>query len=167
MAESGQEKTEDATPRRRLEARKKGTVAKSQDLTNALVVLALVMVFPTAVSQLGSGFMQGITRGFKDIPQDVTGASLSRYTNMILQPTLLGLAAIMFTAMGVGVASSFAQVGFVLSTEALNPSLAKLNPANGLKRLFSFAATFEGLKATMKTLVFMGLAWSAIQGSWD
>jgi flagellar biosynthesis protein FlhB len=84
----------------------------------------------------------------------------------MLGPSLPGLAMIAVTALGVGLCLNFAQVGFVMSGEAMQPSLAKLNPFTGLKRLFSARAGFEGGKAVFKTLVFGLVAWTSIASSW-
>src|SRR5205807_2541783 len=128
--ETAQERTEEATPRRRLEARRKGTVAKSTELTSSLVVLGLVLTMPVAASQLGLGFMSGMQNGIRNIPTDLNFSSIKLYCWSVASPCLIGLGMIIATAMVIGVASNFAQVGFVLSGEALMPSFAKLNPMN-------------------------------------
>jgi flagellar biosynthetic protein FlhB len=165
MSESSQEKTEEATPRRRLQARRKGTVTRSSDLNNALVLLALILVLPVAISRIGQGFMLGMTTAFRSLPTDLSFSSMSRFGMSVAQPSLVGLVLLMATAMGVGLACNFAQVGFVMSGESLTPSLSKLNPANGLKRLFSMSATFEGFKAAVKSALFMYVGWTAIQSA--
>src|SRR5437868_1380573 len=137
MPETAQERTEEATPKRRREARRKGTVARSQDLTSALVVFALLMVLPTAISLLGGGFMTSVKTGLSKIPTSTDFSQLSAQTWTLLQPALAGLLLIVATAMIIGVASSVGQVGLVLSADTLTPSFNKLNPLNGLKRLFS------------------------------
>ncbi len=167
MPESAQEKTEDATPRRRRDARRKGTVAKSNDLTSALVVFALLMVLPTAIGMLGTGFMTGIKTGLTNIPTSTDIRAIGGRSLSILQPAFGGLLLIIATAMAVGVASNLGQVGFVLSAEALTPSFNKLNPLNGLKKLFSRQSAFEGMKASLKSGIFIFLAWSVISANWN
>jgi flagellar biosynthetic protein FlhB len=54
-----------------------------------------------------------------------------------------------------------------LSGEALNPSLSRVNPLSGMKRLFSRRAVFEGFKAAFKAGLFTLVAWSAIQSHWN
>ncbi len=166
MAETAQERTEEATPKRRLEARRKGTVTRSNDLNGALVLLALILVFPAALGRLGAGFMTSMTTGFSSMPKVLTATTLAPYFGSVIQPALAGLALILGTCMIVGLVSNFAQVGFVLSAESLMPSFAKLNPANGIKRLFSFSAGFEGFKAALKACLFMYVGWTAIQSAW-
>lgn len=162
MADTAQEKTEQATARRRTEARRKGTVAKSQDLTGAIMLIAVVAMMPTAIAALGNGFSQSVTLGLRRLPTDVDIGRIGAYVINVLRPTLLGLAYVIGTALLAGLAANFGQVGLVMSGEALNPSLARLNPLNGLKRLFSFSATFQGLKALAKCLLFGWIAYNAI-----
>lgn len=71
------------------------------------------------------------------------------------------------TAMGIGLATNFGQVGFLLSGEAMNPRLDRLNPIAGFKRIFSFPATFEGLKAVGKSVAFGWLAFSVLAANWN
>lgn len=166
MPESGQERTEQATPRRRQQARRKGTVAKSNDLTGSLVLMALIMVLPIAIGKIGEGLMAGMVVNFRHLPTELSQETLGQYCLNLAQPALAGLGMIVGTAMLLGIAINFGQVGFVISGEALTPSFAKLNPANGLKRMFSFSASFEGLKASAKCGIFIYLAWSVISSSW-
>lgn len=167
MAESSQERTEEATPRRRRDARRKGTVAKSQDLVSALAILSLLIVLPTSLSMIGSGLMQGLRVGLGQTADGADFRTIGDTFWRIAQPALGGLALLIGTLMVVGVTANFAQVGFVLSGEALQPSFNKLNPVNGLKRLFSRQAAFEGFKASAKSALFMYLVWSVLDSSRD
>lgn len=167
MAEmTGQERTEEATPRKRQQARRKGTVAKSHDLTSAAVTVALLLVMPFALGNLGSAFQWTIRKGFSNIPQSVDSNTVGRYMLGTLQQPLLAFVPILAVAMIVGVAMNFAQVGFVLSGETLTPNLNKINPLSGIKRLFSATAAVDGVKALLKSLLFSYLAWTAIQSQW-
>jgi flagellar biosynthetic protein FlhB len=68
--------------------------------------------------------------------------------------------------MGVGLVCGFLQVGLVLSPEAMIPTLTKLDPFQGAKRLFSVRSNMEGAKAVAKSLLFGWLVWSSISSSW-
>jgi flagellar biosynthetic protein FlhB len=164
---SGAERTEEATPRRRTQARRKGTVAKSTELTNAVVIIALLMILPSAIRALGDAFTQSIHVGFSQIPTTLDHGEIGRFSWRVLQGPLMAFLPILAVAMVAGVAMNFAQVGFVLSTESLTPNLGKLNPLNGIKRLFSPVAAVDGIKATLKSALFGYLAYSAIQSHWN
>ncbi len=155
MAESSsQERTEEATPRRRQDARKKGTVAKSQELVSALVLLSVALMGPTVVGKLGDGFKIGLARGLSLPVAEPSMGNLMHNVWSVAAPSLPGLALLLGCIMFVGVSVNLAQVGFVLSAESMKPNFAKLNPFNGVKRLFSFNASFEGMKAVIKSGLF-------------
>lgn len=166
MAEQAGEKTEAPTPRRRQEARKQGTVAKSTDLTGALALLACAFILPSLASNLGSGVIHSLRLGVGAPPDSVTFSEVMRYAQVVSLPALAAIAPLFLVVMAVGLTSNFAQVGFVLSGEAMKPKLEKLNPAQGFKRLFSMRSTFEGLKALAKMLLFGGIAYAVIRSKW-
>ncbi|MCW5943956.1 MAG: flagellar biosynthesis protein FlhB [Fimbriimonadaceae bacterium] len=166
MAESGQEKTEDATPRRRQDARKKGTVVKSQDLVGALSLLALLLAGPSAVKLMGTGFGEAMRIGIGTASNDGSLNMVREHFLATLRPTLPGLGLLVMTAMVVGVCANYAQVGFVLSAEAMSPRLEKIDPFKGAQRLFSARVLVEGFKAVLKTGLFGYIVWSSIQASW-
>jgi flagellar biosynthetic protein FlhB len=154
------EKTEEATPKRRLEARKKGTVAKSQDLTSAVVIAAMLIALPSILGNLGTAMMHSLHYGYNNIPTDLDRASISRYGWGVLMGPLVAALPIFAIALMVGLGMNFAQVGFQLSSQAMVPNFQRLNPAQGIKRLFSASAGMEGAKACFKTGLFAFLAWS-------
>lgn len=166
MADDAGEKTESATPKRRQDARRKGTVAKSNDLTGSLVLLAVAMVLPSASSTFGRGILTAMQGGLVQAPQEFSALTIQQRAFAVLQPAGLSFAMVVGTAMAVGLMANFAQVGFVLSAEAMAPSLTKLNPLNGFKRLFSMRATVEGLKAIAKSLLFGLIAFNVLKANW-
>lgn len=167
MAEdSSQEKTEEATPRRKQDARKKGTVAKSIDLNSALLMVILIVMMPAIVAGFGRAFTTSLKTGFSTMPMDVSFGSMTRYIWTVASPGLIALAPLLGIAMVVGVASNLGQVGFMMSTEAISPKLEKLNPLNGLKRLLSKDSIVETIKASVKTALFAYIAWKVISDNW-
>ncbi len=165
MAEnSGQEKTEQATPRKRAKAREDGQVAKSQDLTAAaslaaaMVLLYLfgqhifVVMLAATRSLLGHEFAANPTR------LDDLGA-MSGYAGSIalhaLAPILLGLALAALLA-------SFGQVGFLLTSKPLVPKFSKLNPLKGAKQLVNLRAGVRFLQSLGKLAVVIGVGYAFI-----
>lgn len=165
--DSGQERTEEATPRRRQQARRKGTVAKSQDLNSALMICAMIMVLPSVFSGLGLAFRQSFVEALRSVPEEVSPTTMLQFGWTQVSGPLVAFIPLLAVIMGIGLVSNFAQVGFVLSAESMKPNFNKLNPMAGLKRMFSAQATVEGLKATIKSLLFGYLAWSCILARWD
>lgn len=165
--QSAQERTEDATPRRRQQARKKGTVTKSQDLTSALVVAALLIALPALGSRLGEAFLTSFQRSAATIPADANLNSINGFVWQSAQAPVFAFIVLGALLMTVGLVSNFAQVGFHFTADTLQPSLAKLNPINGMKRLFSMQAGFEGVKALAKSLIFAFIAYGVIAANWE
>ena len=149
MAEN---KTEKATPKKRQEARKKGQVARSQDINGAVVMLASVL----ALSAFGPGMYQRMadaTVGILDLIKDpsvVDRKGVGELFTTIVGHVLAGIAPIVFVCAAAGVVASVGQVGFKPSLKAVAPDFKKLNPAHGLKNMFSPNAAFEAVKSTLK-----------------
>jgi flagellar biosynthetic protein FlhB len=149
MAEN---KTEKATPKKRQEARKKGQVARSQDVNGAVVMLASVL----ALSAFGPGMyhrmadaMVGILELIKE-PSVVDRKGIGQLFMEIGGHVLVGIAPIVIVCAIAGVLANVLQVGFKPSAQALKPDFKKLNPTAGLKQLFSPNSAVEAVKSTLK-----------------
>lgn len=160
------ERTEEATPRKRQEARKKGTVAKSADLAGAVSLFVAAFMLPGILSALGSGVFTTLNSSIIEAPREISASSVMGYFSALLYPALLALAPLVLVLMAVGLVTNFAQVGFVLSGEAMKPSFEKINPLAGFKRLFSARTSFEGIKAVFKMLLFSWIAYAAVSSEW-
>jgi flagellar biosynthetic protein FlhB len=167
MAETSQERTEQATDKRKREARKKGTVAKSVDLNHAASTIALLMTLPLALSKLASAMLGTMRFALANPTEDPSFSGLQHRFLTCLVPVLPGIAIIMAVAVGVALVSNFAQVGLVFSPEALAPNFAKMNPLEGFKRMLSSRGAFETGKAALKAILFGYLAYSAIMSRWS
>jgi flagellar biosynthesis protein FlhB len=162
------EKTEKATPRKRQEVRKKGQVAKSTDLTTAIVLFAVFLFL-----HFGGGWAgKKIYFLFRHSLQDymlfsLTEESLHRLFVDILKQTALILGPVMLVALFAGILANYMQVGFLFSTEAIQMKWSKINPIQGFQRIFSLKAIVELLKSMLK-IVFVGIVtFSVIWFHWD
>ena len=166
MPETSGEKTEKATPKRRQEARGKGTVVRSQDLVGAVGTVALLATLPLAATMIGNGALNAFRGAMHDLPQIPTPGDLTGVALRSSGPMLGGLALLLAVAVGAGLLSNVGQVGFKISPEALNPNLAKLNPMTGLQRLLSKQGAVDTLKGVAKTLLFGYLAYGVLRDAW-
>jgi flagellar biosynthetic protein FlhB len=146
------ERTEAATPRRRQDARKEGKVAKSQELSSALVLLSgacVLYLFGGSLLNELVGLMR-LHLG-ESLRIELTPA---RAHGVILDTTVhagMALAPFMAVVMAVAYLSNLVQVGFLTSSTALTFKWERLNPAMGLKRLLSpKRALVEALKSPLK-----------------
>ncbi len=157
-------RTEEATPRRREEAKRQGQVPFSNELVNALVLLAGVlglMSFGPAVGEAMLGvFRHELTHAYRpDLGPAETAALFQRAVFSLLA----ALAPLFGVLVAVGIATSIAQVGFDINTEKLELKLDRLNPANGWKRLFSMAAVVRGGLAILKVIALGVVAYVIIE----
>lgn len=166
MADNGQEKTEQPTDRRKKEARKKGTVAKSMDLVGACAFMGVLMVLPMIMTKGFHGFSLGFQSALKAASGEPSVANVNRALVLAVQPMLPSLFLLLAVAMCVGVIGNVAQVGFAISAEAIIPSFQKINPLNGFKRLFGKPALFDLAKGLFKLFIFSWMTFAAIRDDW-
>ncbi len=145
------EKTEKATPKKRQDSRKKGQVAKSQDINTAVNLIAVFAV----LAMMGSFMYEQITGLMIDIFQNkmlenITMENMQTLLIDILKMMGLTLAPVFAAAVLSGVLSNIMQVGFMLSTESIQFKLDKLDPIKGAKRIFSLRALVELVKSILK-----------------
>ncbi|RMG27038.1 MAG: EscU/YscU/HrcU family type III secretion system export apparatus switch protein [Armatimonadetes bacterium] len=167
MPDTSQERTEQATPRKRQRVRREGTVAKSTDLTTAGVFLALAVGLPLAFGGLAYGILQTMQNGLAPSATTLSLHALSEHLAKTMGPAGIALLPVLFLAMGAGVATSLAQVGFHLSAEPLAPKFNRINPIEGFKRLLSRRSFFELAKTLAKLGILGWIAWKDLSSNWD
>ena len=165
MAEdSFQERTEPATEKKRSEARQRGTVMKSIELNSAVGLFFGLLILYVSGNALAVGMADLMRETFvnagstrvtaNEVHSIVTGAIVK--AGIIVAPLCLGLFVI-------GLGTSFAQVGFVFSPEALQPKWEKLNPLTGMKKiLVSRRSMVELAKNLLKVTIVGGIAYAAL-----
>ncbi len=169
MAEGqDQEKTEQATPKKREEARKKGQIAQSREIPSVMVLLSALSVFYFAggwmFKQL-SDVMRGV---FAQLVQRSFGNEAAHELLwQIFKQLFILLAPLLAAIILAGVISNLVQTGFLLTGETLTPKLSKLNPINGVKRLFSLRSSMEVVKAILKVIIVGGMAYATLLGEMD
>lgn len=151
------EKTEAPTPRRREEARRKGQVARSQDLSSALLLLGGM----ACLRMFGPNMLRSL---IETIQRFATVSTHEEATRIDVAPLMWSVVLAILTAAGpvmlglvlLALASHLVQVGFLLTGEPLTPNLNKINPINGVKRLFTMR-TLVQLAMNLAKLTFISL----------
>jgi len=166
--ETGQERTEQATQKRRQDAKKKGQVARSKDLNTAVILL----VSGGCLYSFGHYFSRDIVLMLKD------GLTLSReqlmandaMTLSLMNGTLLGLKFFIPIAVCLIVATILSSVslgGWVFSSEAFRPKFERLSILKGFKRMFSFRGLVDLGKSFGKCsivlAVLISVAWNYLE----
>lgn len=162
------EKTEEATPKRKEEARKKGQVVKSQEFNSAVVLLAgfsaLGIFGPFIYEQMARFTTLLLGTLYRE---DLTVNSLAALFQQASVVTIYAALPVVGATLLAGVVANFAQVGVLFSTEALAVKLERLNPIEGLKRMFSFRSLAEMIKSIAKVAMVGFLAYSTISANFD
>ncbi len=165
MADDFQEKTEQPTPKKLDEARKKGDVAKSMEVNSAFSLL-FGLLFLWAMSSL---FFRQFTTLFYNVMNagyltEITQTSVRYYFVQGLIHFGSLVAIFMGGIMLIGIASSLVQVGFLFTLEPLKPKSDRLNPLKGFKKIiFSKRSLEELVKNTIKLVVILYVAYHAIK----
>ncbi|TRW48839.1 flagellar type III secretion system protein FlhB [Aliidiomarina halalkaliphila] len=159
--DSDQEKTEPATPRRLQKAREEGQVARSRELTTFVLllggVIGLYSLSSLLYEQLGlvmeGAFLFERQQAFETEPMLANVFELAERTLWSLMPLFALMVVLALTAPAL-------LGGWIVSAKGMKPQLSKLNPAKGLKRIFSSQALAELGKAIAKTTLVGGvLVW--------
>jgi flagellar biosynthesis protein FlhB len=159
-SENDQDKTEPATSKKLEDARKKGQVANSREITSVAVLLSAMMVFYFAGNwmfmQVGEVMRDLFTKaGFFQLGFESAHVLLwylFKKVIIIIMPLLLVVAV-------AGIFGNVAQVGFMMTGETLVPKLSKINPIEGIKRLFSLKGLIELIKSILKVIIIGGMAY--------
>ena len=136
MAGEHGEKTEAPTPKRRKEAREKGQVAKSQDLPAAIVMLAGLL----GLQWLGPGLWRkllAVMRGALSADGPVTGTELVPTAGATAATVMWAMLPVLVVVFLAALVTLLWQVGLLFTWHPLTPSLNRLNPLQGIKRMFS------------------------------
>lgn len=168
MAEeqSSQEKTEEATPKRLREARKKGQVAKSRDLNTVIILIAGFGLLVFLIPQYYESFRQSILDTFpfakmSSIDNEklllFLAASFRSFFLSIL-PYLLGLLLI-------AVAVGFFQIGPIFSPEPVKFQMKRINIVENVKNMFKVTTLVELVKNIVKVVLIFYLAYLVIRAN--
>lgn len=162
-----QEKTEKATPKKVQDSRKKGQVAKSQELPAALILTMSFASFLMLGNYYKTHFFNLFGNMFENwLMMELTPGNLGDFFAAILLEIALLLAPIFAIVIIVGVVGNLVQFGFLLATEPIQPKLSKLNPIEGFKRMFSMRSIVEFLKSLLKVIIIAVVVYSIISNEW-
>ncbi len=153
------EKTEKATPQKRREARKKGQVAKSIEVSSSLMLLSFFLFLLV----YGKYFAMNILGLFQDffssyLLLDLTESSTQKLfvdVTVLTIQIVLPILAVLFV---VGLLANYLQIGFLLTTANLKFDFKKINPLEGAKRIFSMRSLVDLLKNVLKIVL---IGWTA------
>lgn len=165
MSEQDQDRSEQATPFKLQEAKRRGQVAKSLDINSFFLIAgALVIAWLSGERMIVDGLR-------------ISKSILGHAANLDFRvPSLVGwftdialaagsmLAPLFVVMVILGILSNMAQTGPIFSMFPLKPDPKRLNPIQGFKRVFSATTLFQALKTFAKLGLFAAVAYGVITG---
>lgn len=164
MAEGGGgDKTEEPTPHRLREAREKGQVAKSREVTTAFLLLLSYFLFRYLGEYMWNHLVTMTQAIFQLIPE-ARNFNLS-FASYLLLLGLQAMAFVLLPIFGITFIASFlaeaVQTGLVFAADPLSPKIERINPLEGFKRMFSLQGFVELVKSLLKIIIVFYIAWYA------
>ena len=163
MGEESGEKTEQPTPHKLQEARKKGQAAKSKDLTAAFMLIVAFYSLKASAEYIWDKIIDFFFRTVTLIPESF-GVQLAG--DLLLEMLFVTVTAVlpMFIAnMIVALILESLQAGFLLSFQAIEPDIKKLDFVQGMKKFFSLKQYVELVKSLCKMFVVICIIYFAIK----
>jgi len=166
MADNDGDKTEPATPRRRMEARQQGQIARSHDLTSSVSLIGGLLLMKwfgpqliLALKEIVASLLSGPSMA--DLGTKLIGVQVLHCLGRISTAMAPMLAGAMFLVIVVNIA----QVGLNFSPQRLAINFAALNPARGFNKIFGFRQSAPQLLINILKVSLVALVgWSAISG---
>ncbi len=163
MPEQNGDKSQDATPHRRQQAREQGQVAKSQDLGSAVLLIIGVL----CMLALGEGLVEFFGRfslqqlGSKAWLSADVDFAVTQFNGILLglSPVVLPIFGILFVG---AICVNVAQVGFLFLPDKLAPDITRLNPITGLGRLFSMTSVMRLIFGIFKIMIIAAVAYLSL-----
>lgn len=158
-SESGQDKTEEPTEKRRREARKKGQLPRSRELNTLSVLMAgagALLVYGAHLAEV----LMGVMRNSFEMSRETAmrSESMLQLLGTAARGAAEGLWPILLVLLCAALIGPISLGGWLFSGEALAPKFSRMNPLEGIKRMFSAKSVLELFKALIKFVVVLAVA---------
>ena len=161
MAGDTSQKTEAPTPRRIKEAREKGQIAKSPDLSAWAGMLVSVVLLQMTV-QRGASSMRAVLEDMGRAISHPSQPGATKFATSAAMKSLGIVAPMLLGMMLLALVAGFGQVGLKPSMKKLKPDFGRLNVFKGIKRAFGAQVWWELIKSVLKIAVLIAIAWPAV-----
>ena len=159
------EKTEEPTEHKLREARKKGQIAKSQDITSAAIFLLGFFIIYFTGSTISNELMNfiNICVTVATTTKEIDNGAIFYLMQAGVNTMFVCIAPVCAVAFVVAIFANYVQVGTLITFEPLKPHLKKLNPIEGLKGMFKLRKLIELLKSTLKLFIVSLIAYFVVK----
>ncbi|SKA72655.1 flagellar biosynthetic protein FliR/FlhB [Clostridium sp. USBA 49] len=168
MVFSSEDKTEEATPKKKSDARKKGQVAKSKEVNLAFTLIACTLLM-TILGGYAANSLKNTLRAFLSdyILKDLNYNNIRNLILIVILRIFIVLLPLIIPIMLFGILGNFIQSGFIFTKDTIKFEFNKLNPINGFKRMFSFRTFIETIKDLIIVLVLCYTGYSFIKDNYE
>jgi len=166
--DQSQEKTEEATPRKLDKAKEDGQAPRSKELTTTAVLLVGSLGLLWFGGFLCEVIMQSAKASFS-FPREAAfdPAFMFSFLGRSLYDALLGMAPLFLVLLIAAIAGPIALGGWLFSSKSMMPKMSRMNPMEGLKRMFSVKALVELAKALGKVIILLVLSLVLLKSMQD
>ena len=167
-SESGQDRSEEPTEKRKRESREKGQIARSKELNTLAIMLAGAGGLLASGGSLAQSLMGIMSFNFAfDRDRLLDDGSMGLMLLLSGQAAAEALAPLLLALLVASIVGPVALGGWLFSAEALLPKMSRMNPLAGLKRMFSVQALVELVKALAKFIVILAVALAVLAADQD
>lgn len=165
MGEESGDKTEEPTPHKLSEARKKGQVVHSKEVTTAILLLFTYKIFAGQAEKIWYKLIEFGSSMFSHIKDISLNLDISLASSLVAEAiwTLLSaLFPILIPVFFMTIFVSMIQTQFLMSGESMKPDISKIDPMKGLKRIFSLKGLIQILITIIKIILIAWITWGII-----
>jgi flagellar biosynthetic protein FlhB len=162
MAENFQEKTEQPTDKKLDDAKQKGQIAQSKEISSSLVIISTTLLLSYMISQVFSEMFKIFISCVRSIDFDINVSNIQGIVTFGIYKWMGIVVPIFILLIAITVGGSVLQTGFMWSTESLKFNPGKMNPVNGIKNMFTKRSAVELLKSIIIMLLLTYIAYKLI-----
>jgi len=161
VSSGDQDKTEQPTSHRLEEARKRGEVAKSADVSGSLVMIVFAATLALTAAGMAAAFSEATRRMIQlagnSPPLD---GAFAGWVSRVYAPAGQAMAPLVLALVVAAVLGNLLQTGPMFTTHPLKPDFKRMNPTNALRRIFSLRTLWELGKLTAKFSLLVLVGWA-------
>ena len=150
MGEDSGDKSEEPTPHKLREARKKGQIAKSKEFTSAVLLFVSFYTLKAFGAKMWESMSNLSIMIFSVVSEDFSGALAGEMMRQSYFVFFAVLGPMLIATYIAGILMEALQTGFLITPHPLEPKLDNINPLEGVKKLFSLKQLVELVKSVFK-----------------
>jgi flagellar biosynthesis protein FlhB len=162
MAENFQEKTEQPTDKRLEDAKKKGQIAQSKEISSSLVIISTTLFLSFMISKVFSEMFKMFVSCVRSIDFDINASNMHGILTFGIYKWMEIVVPVFMLLIIITIGGSILQSGFMWSTESLKFNPGVMNPLAGIKKLFTKRSAVQLLKSIIIMLLLTYIAYKLI-----